>query len=201
MRYRLMFVLLRFVTFLTACINNETSSHKDTPYTYVSSERELIMPDIVFLNVIYNNPNDYDSFLLTFLDKNGNYYSKDNFVYEDNNVDYPLLLNLDELIDSFNSNPQNYTKHEQVCDVTELQNYHKIICELSENADYDLIYPEQLPAVESRSVDVYGIYYDSNNELRYIPIHSEKCMTQIYANDERANNVYKWYTDAIKIKE
>lgn len=182
-----LFLILVLIT--TGCTKNQSvnNSTTDTTNNFIKNN----MPDIVFLTYVTS---EYGDVLLTFWDNNGNYFSCDEI-----NTTYPFLLHIDELIDDFNSNSDKYIKHEQICDVNQLQKNYEIVCEIARNTEYDLIYPDVLPDVEARSVDVYGFYYDENEKLQYLRLHSETCMTQIYANDERANEVYEWYMNSIKI--
>jgi hypothetical protein len=149
-----------------------------------------VMPSIVFICV--NTSEDGDT-SLTFWDKNGNYYS-----CEENDITiYPF----NELIEKFNSGDGNFIKLEQTCDIEQLQTNYETILEIADNADYEIVYTDELPDVEARSVGWYGLYYNSEGEICYLLLHIEKFMTQIYANDERANDIYRWYMDSIKVNQ
>jgi hypothetical protein len=147
-----------------------------------------VMPSIVFLCVNTNEDGDVS---LTFWDKNGDYYS-----CADNDITTSLF---DELIEKFDSGEGNFIKQEQTCDIEQLQNNYETILEIADNADYKMVYPDVLPDVEARSVDWYGLYYNNEGKICYLLIHSEERMTQIYANDERANDIYRWYMDSISL--
>lgn len=79
------------------------------------------------------------------------------------------------------------------CDVNELfENYQKL-CELSNNKDYEILYPEAVPAVEANEEFWYGFYYDKAGELQALRIHERGAGGNYEANDERANEIYNWY--------
>jgi hypothetical protein len=162
---------------LVACGKN---SKYDTEYG--------VMPSIVFLCMNTSEDGDVS---LTFWDKNGDYYS-----CADNDITTSYF---DELIEKFNSGEGNFTKHEQTSDIKQLQNNYETILEIADDADYKIVYPDVLPDVEAGRINWYGLYYNSEGEVCYLLIHREECMTQIYANDERANDIYRWYMDSISV--
>lgn len=161
------------------------------------SEQATEMPDIVFIcrtNHYYedNGNAEYGKYLVTFWDKNGDYYM----------TDYNSLCELpfDKLTEKFVAGDEHFIELQQKCDVKELEENHRVICGLADNNDYGLKYPEVLPDVMDDRKGWYGLYYNAEGELCSVVIHSYECMTHIYANDERANNVYEWYMESIKIK-
>ncbi len=183
---------------------NKTASNKqiNNDKENIASDKEKIttgneaMPSIVF--ICSNTSADGKNELLTFCDKNGNYYS-----YADNDFS-PLLLHIDELIEKFDAGEGNFIKEEQTCDTKQLQANYKTVLEIANNADYALLYPdddEELPDVEARRVGWYGLYYNSKDEICYLPLHFEEYDMQISANDERANDVYIWYKEYVKLDE
>lgn len=161
-------------------------SNDDPVVDSVSAE----MPDIVFKKCIAYNRYENDSDrLLTFLDKNGNYYSStDSEIYG---------LSNEELIEKLKSGDERITKSSATCDVDELrENFDKLL-KVAENKEYELVYPEVVPCVEYDHITWYGLYFDKDGNLLSLPIH-ERMQTEIEANDDRANEIYKWYASAAK---
>lgn len=153
-----------------------------------STQKYSDMPDIVFISRDVYQWYDQDGNRMrsmTFRDKNGDIYSTDN-----NDL---CALPFDELIEKFISGDERFTKLELNCDISELEENYRKICDIADNAAYDLEYPEALPAVEADTEYWYGLYYDDAGELCYVLFHKNECMTDIYANDDRANEVYEWY--------
>lgn len=177
-------IIAVFVLFaLTGCDSTGTSAVTADMIQKVSD-----MPDIVF---ICCNVHESGNKQITFFDNNGAYYSCDD--------DAICSLPINELTEYFESGDAGFVKHNQTCDKAELQSCHEIICATADDADYALKYPEALPAVETRSVTWYGVYYDSVGEICLFPIHKEDRLTDIYSNSEQINQVYEWYKESIKL--
>jgi hypothetical protein len=174
--------LLFVIVFTSGCNNRENVAVDNNVNV------NEVMPSIMFLCVNTNEDGDVS---LTFWDKNGDYYS-----CTDNDI---TTSPFDELIEKFNSGEDNFIRQKQTCDIEQLQNNYETILEIADNADYKIVYPDVLPDVEAGSVGWYGLYYNSEGEVCNLLIHREERMTQIYANDERANDVYRWYIDSIKV--
>ncbi len=161
-------------------------SNDDPVVVSVSAE----MPDIVFKKcIVYNRYENDSDRLLTFLDKNGNYYSStDSEIYG---------LSNEELIEKLKSGDERITKSSATCDVDELrENFDKLL-KVAENKEYELVYPEVVPTVEYDHITWYGLYFDKDGNLLSLPIH-ERMQTEIEANDDRANEIYKWYASVAK---
>lgn len=150
------------------------------------------MPDIVFFNIIDYKESapdgEYES-AMTFYDKNGNHYVTD-AAYGS----YICGLKYEELISEYAAgNLDNKITLHTSCDVNELfENYRKL-CELSKNDDYEILYPEAVPAVEANEEFWYGFCYDESGELRALKIHEKGAGGHYDTNDERANEIYEWY--------
>lgn len=161
-------------------------SNDDPVVVSVSAE----MPDIVFKKcIVYNRYENDSDRLLTFLDKNGNYYSStDSEIYG---------LSNEELIEKLKSGDERITKSSATCDVDELrENFDKLL-KVAENKEYELVYPEVVPTVEYDHITWYGLYFDKDGNLLSLPIH-ERMQTEIEANDDRASEIYEWYKSAAK---
>lgn len=161
---------------------------------------ESDMPDIVFMSRTRYNPyvhhfdeNDFAEqgrYSITFVDKNGDYYFSDySEIY---------FLSNEELIETLKSGDERITKLSLSCDVDELSDNYKILLKVAANKKYELVYPGALPDVEDDSTTWYGLYYDKNGKLSSLPIHEKECMTPIEANDDRANEIFKWYSGAAR---
>lgn len=149
------------------------------------------MPDIVFkVCTSFNQYENDDGCLLTFIDKNGNYYFSD---YSE-----IFFLSNEELIESLKSGDDRITKLSVSCDADELSENYKKLLKVAANKKYELAYPEALPDVEADSTTWYGLYYDKDGNLSSLPIHAKERMTGINANDDRANEIYEWYSSAAK---
>ena len=150
------------------------------------------MPDIVFFNMINykeSAPDGQYESAMTFYDKNGNHYVTD-AAYGS----YICGLKYEELISEYASgNLDDKIVFHTSCDVDELfANYQKL-CELSQNKDCRILYPEAVPAVEANEEFWYGLYYDKAGELHALKIHERGAGGNYEANDERANEIYDWY--------
>ena len=155
------------------------------------------MPEIVFMIQTSYNPSvhgfyddessDHATGSLVFLDKNGDYYFTESLEIR--------VLKPDELIERLKSGDDRLEKTGASRNTDEiLENYKKLL-KAAANNNYELIYPERIPAVEDDRVTWYGLYYDKNGNLSSLPIHARECATSIEANDDRANEIYKWYSN------
>lgn len=196
-RHKLTAVITVLALIMSGCSKNADSESfsdlvSDSAVDPVSAE----MPDIVFtVRYVYNRyGNDFDEsseqgrYLLTFIDKNGNYYFSD---YSE-----ICFLSNEELIEALKSGDERITKLSITCDADELrENYNKLI---AVSKKCELVYPEALPDVEADSATWYGLYYGEDGKLMNIPFHANERMTGIETNNDRANEVYEWYTGAAK---
>ena len=201
MRKIFLAIITVFALVLSGCsINAVSGSFPETVSDPVVEPVSTEMPDIVFKKCIaynryehnfdYDDSAEQDRYLLTFLDKNGNYYSStDSEIYG---------LSNEELIEKLKSGDERITKSSVSCDADELrENFDKLL-KAAENKEYELVYPEAVPAVEDDHITWYGLYYDKDGKLSSLPIHEHKQCTEIEANDNRANEIYKWYAGAVK---
>lgn len=163
-----------------------------------NSVSEPDMPEIVFkVCTAYQDEHNFDDddsaeqgrYLLTFLDKNGNYY----------NSDYTEIyfLSNEELIEALKSGDERITKTSASCDADELRENYKKLLKVADNKDFELEYPEVVPGVEYDHVTWYGLYYDKDGKLSSLLIHEHR-QTEIDANDDRANEIFEWYRGAAK---
>lgn len=158
---------------------------KNYQTTYEPSQ----MPDIVFFNCIDYSETAEDGDVqsaITFYDKNGNHYTSED--------SYVCSLNIDELVKEYAAgNLDDKIKFHTTCDVNELfENYQKL-CELSKNEEFEIIYPEYGPDVLANRETWYGVYYDKAGRVQSILIHEKNAHGNHQANDERANEIYRWY--------
>lgn len=151
---------------------------------------ESDMPDIVFkVCTRYNQYENDDRCSLMFVDKNGNYYHSDDCEI--------FFLSNEELIEKLKSGDERITKLSVSCDTEELLENYKKLLKVAANKEYELEYPEVVPAVEYDHITWYGLYYDKDGNLSSLLIH-ERRQTEIYANDDRANEIFEWYSGAAK---
>lgn len=151
-----------------------------------TSDESVNMPDIVFLERVYN---DNDGFIsIAFTDSNGYGYSS---------VDKEVCsLDFEKLIEEYKSGGLDgrIMKSGSRSPEELRENYEKL-CETVCQNDCDIVYPEMLPDVETESYSWYGLYYDENNELKSQIIHANKCMTSLNSENDTINEIYKWYTN------
>ncbi len=150
------------------------------------------MPDIVFeVCTRYYRNNNYDMCSLTFVDKNGNFYSSD-----DSEIN--SLTNA-ELIEALRLGDERITKLPKSCDTDELLENYKKFLKVTANKEYGMAYSmEGIPAAESDCITWYGLYYDKDGKLVSLPIHKYRNFTEFNANDDRANEIFEWYSSAAK---
>ena len=159
---------------------------------------EAEMPDIVFMKrTVYNEYEhdiDYEAeqgrYMLAFFDKNGEYYTS---TYNE-----IFLLSFEELVDRYRSGDERIVRHDIKCDVGELRDNFKKLLEVSANEDYELLYPRYLPTVEAGTASWYGLYYDNEGKISSVILQDCTNTVMVEANDERANNIYRWYNRAAR---
>jgi hypothetical protein len=162
---------------------------------------ESKLPSILFISkTSYDNiiteediKNGASPCIVTFYDKNGNYYScaDDKVIYMDCvnlNSEYELG-NIDNRIELIGN-----------CDKYELQKKSVLLENMYisgklENAKLDML--NSLPDVEAKSSRWFGLYYDSDGNLQSQILHEEECMTDIYMNDDELNKIYVWLKTAL----
>lgn len=195
------------ISLMSGCSNADSESvipDVESDMSNVVSESEMFdiefsdMPDIVFevskVNE-YERGFDEDDFTgqgrcsLTFVDKNGNYYFSDySEIY---------FLSNEELIESLKSGDERITKLPKSCDTEELLENYKKLLKVANNKEYELEYPEVVPGVDYDHITWDGLYYDKDGNLSSLLIH-EHTEVEIYANDDRANEIYEWFSGAVK---
>jgi hypothetical protein len=163
---------------------------------------ESKLPSILFINkTSYDNiitdediKNGASRYIVTFYDKNGNYYS-----CVDDKVFHMDCINLNSEYES--GNIDNSIELIGNCDKYELQKKAVLLKNVYisgklENAELDT--PDSLPDVEAKSSSWFGLYYDSDGNLQSQILHREECMTDIYMNDDELNKIYEWLKTAVK---
>jgi hypothetical protein len=191
-------VVLLILSMISGCQNSKNRGPDRGPDVTVDESK---LPSILFINkTSYDNiitdediKNGASSCIVTFYDKNGNYYScaddkivcldyiSLNFEYESGNIDNNI-----ELIG-------NCDKYELQKKAVLLENMY--ISGKLENAKLDM--PDSLPDVEAKSSSWFGLYYDSDGNLQSQILHKEECMTDIYMNDDELNKIYEWLKTAL----
>ncbi|MDE6780877.1 MAG: membrane lipoprotein lipid attachment site-containing protein [Ruminococcus sp.] len=152
-----------------------------------TSDDSVNMPDIVFLESVYNYN---DGFIrIAFTDSNGDCYtSSDKEVcgsgFEELIEKYKSGSLDGKIIKSGSRNPE------------ELQSNYKKLCETVSQNECNIVYPQELPDVETESYSWYGLYYDENDSLKSQIIHANECMTSLRSDNDIINEIYKWYTDS-----
>ena len=78
------------------------------------------------------------------------------------------------------------------CDAGEVAKEYSMLLPVCQKGSVQLVVPEALPAVESDTITWYGYYYDSNGNPSTMVIHENRCMTNIFTDNETVNAVYSW---------
>lgn len=184
----IIYITILFMIFLTGCglWGDKTCART------INNPSE--MPEIVFLN-----ENDYRDVAedggklcaITFYDKFGNHY-----ISED---PYVCGLPYAEMVKEYAAgNLDDKIEYHMSCEVDEIFENYKKLCQLSRSKKLGMDYPEQVPQVETHRGYWYGLYYDKNGEIQTILLHEYGMGTDYYANDERANEIYEWYLSTFK---
>jgi hypothetical protein len=163
---------------------------------------ESKLPSILFINktscdnIITDEDikNGASRYIVTFYDKNGNYYScvDDKVIHMD-----CIDLNSEYESENIDNNIEligNCEKYELQKKAVLLENIY--ISGKLENAELET--PDSLPDVEAKSSSWFGLYYDSDGNLQSQILHREECMTDIYMNDDELNKIYEWLKTAVK---
>lgn len=171
-------VSLLSLAFMNGCSDKETENES------------VKIPDIVFIynKDIYYEDNDNSEtgdYLVTFWDKNGNYYF----------TDYNTICELpfDKLIEKFNSGDkriQYISKTLCTREASEIKNQYEKICSVDGNCKLE--YPAEFPAVNADKETWYGLYYNNNGELCSVELHKRMYETDIFSDNDIINEVYEW---------
>lgn len=174
---RKFFIILLTLYMLTGCGKDIKPNSENVP---------LKIPDIVFMERVYNNN---DGFIqIAFTDCNGDCYTSVD--------DEVCKLSIGELIEEYKSGSldDRIKKYKSRSPEEVQNNYQKLYNAISQN-DCDIVYPEMFPDVESEDYSWYGLYYDENEKIRLQVIHKNECYTDLYSDSDDLNDIYKWYTD------
>ncbi len=155
--------------------------------------RKEDMPDIVFMRVIGYGDFPREEGVKEeyyFYDRDGNYYySKDKYLYP---------LSYEEIVNEYIAgNLNDKIELKSSCNTDELLSNYKKILSLR-NKKVEIVYPRTLPCVESADHTWYAIYYDKNNNLKTLEIHSMIRLTSLSTDNDVANEVYQWWEDSLK---
>ena len=186
---RIIISIVSLMFFLTGCslVGDKTGART------INNPSE--MPEIVFLN-----ENDYRDVAedggklcaITFYDKFGNHY-----ISED---PYVCSLPYAELVKEYAAgNLDDKLEYLMSCDVDEIFENYKKLCQLSRSKTLVMDYPEQVTQEESYRRYWYGLYYDKNGEIQKILLHEYGMGTDYYTNDKRADEIYRSYERGFKV--
>jgi hypothetical protein len=197
-KYMRKVIALVFVLLIVSMISGCQNSKNRGPDVTVDESK---LPSILFINeTSYDNiitdediKNGASPCIVTFYDKNGNYYS-----CVDDKIICMDYINLNSEYES--GNIDDYIELIGNCDKQELQKKavslkNAYISGKLENAKLDM--PDSLPDVEAESSSWLGLYYDSDGNLKSQILHKEECMTDIYMNDDELNKIYEWLKTAL----
>lgn len=147
------------------------------------------MPDIIFKEFI-----DYSQIArshepqygMAYYDKKGNYYlTKDPYV---------CSLSNEELVKEFREGKlDDKIECRASWNVFSLFINHNVVCWLSANRLLDIVSLEISYAVATERVTWYGLYYDKFGNVKSLAFHRKDEHLDQWANDFRANILYRWY--------
>ena len=153
--------------------------------TGCSKESEnTILPDIVFFNVIdyYGSENEQ---AITFYDSKGNHYTSTD--------SYVCHLDLQSLVTEYGEGKLvDKINYHTSCDIDELLDNYSKLCELGKDG-CQIVYPNITLDYEADRFEWYGLYYDQNGKLDHVLLHVRNAEGDHFADDERANEIYRWY--------
>jgi hypothetical protein len=188
-------VVLLILSIISGCQNSKNRG----PDVAIDESK---LPSILFINktscdnIITDEDikNGASRYIVTFYDKNGNYYScvDDKVIHMD-----CIDLNSEYESENIDNNIEligNCEKYELQKKAVLLENIY--ISGKLENAELET--PDSLPDVEAKSSSWFGLYYDSDGNLQSQILHREECMTDIYMNDDELNKIYEWLKTAVK---
>ena len=158
--------------------------------TSQSAGSSVTVPEIAFICVSqreYDPENLSGRTYVTFFSSDGCYYSSDHDPFSSQTFE--------KMIKDFSSGEGYVAKLTQTCPKEEIAAQ----CRKLPSIKSELDYPEVMPDVESGKATWYGLYYDENGKLCSVTLHAYDRMTQVYSKDSTANEIYEWYTKAIKL--
>lgn len=153
------------------------------------------MPEIVFVYHICHlstaNSRDDAKCSMAFYDKNGNYYVSENTKL--------CSLSAEELIKEYaEGNLNDQIELHMIGDAEEIFANYKKLCKVSKNNKFEMVYPEEGPESIEDEAQWYGIYYDKEGNVQTLIFHESDAHGSHYSNDERANEIYEWYTNSFR---
>ena len=173
---RFLWIAAAMLCFLSGC------SHAEPPE----------MPEIVLMHYtdryIAEPDSDTDPCVLTFLDRNGNWYLCTDQAF--------LSQPLTEQYKAFCSESAPVRQIKTVCTPEELLERYVPVSGLS-RTDIQLDMPEIFPAVEADEHIWYILNFDGTQALQAVVIHKNECLTDIQTTNEAANAFYDWFTAAL----
>ena len=145
---------------------------------------KTILPNIVFFNVIDYYGEETEQ-AITFYDNKGNHYASSDA--------YVCSLELQQLLTEFAEGKLNgKIEYHTSCNIEELMDNYQKLCSLGK-AGCHIEYPDYSLDIEADRITWYGIYYDQNGELEVVLLHERNAEGDHFADDERANEIYRWY--------
>ncbi|MCR4646763.1 MAG: hypothetical protein K5695_15365 [Oscillospiraceae bacterium] len=86
------------------------------------------------------------------------------------------------------------------CDTADLAAQYRRLVPLYQEGRFTFEEPMELPAVEAGTSAWYGYYYDKAGALTYMCIQKNKCMTNIYTDNDTVNEVCDWLNETSRKK-
>lgn len=184
------------VLLLAGCGNEDSGSstaHVKAVHEAFEADTEQV-PDIVFMkkttyNQAYSENMEYQ---LNFFDKSGRYYVSDNTSLGG--------LSPEDIVKEF----QNGTLLNVIqltgksCDMDVLSENFMKFCSVCSDEDYSIEYYDVDDSAESDLVTWYGFSYDTDGRLRHVVLHDYYSGTEFSSNNQTAEEVFKWFSKAIK---
>ena len=177
---KLLCIVTLFATMLCGCGGDRTVAKK--------LRKPEQMPEIVFWSST-DFTDVADKYELqgvwTFCDRNGNFYKLEEWGEES-----WAIWDIEEQFASGELSKK--MKLYATCEVEELFENYKKLCEISKNKDYEVKRPDFGPAVESAKGGWWGGYYDKDGNLQGVELYAYDAHGQHNANDARATEIVDW---------
>ena len=152
------------------------------------SSKEQKMPEIVF---VYESSFSYkNEYKIWFIDKEGNiYYSTDDQV-----VGNPFQVKIDKFTAGEYDDKMTLVG---TVEVSELESYYKQFIKLTKNKEFELVFPGWGVTAECPWQRWYGLYYDSDEELKWL-LFFEEDTSEYIPNDTNAVEIEEWMSELMK---
>ena len=149
------------------------------------------IPCAVFIRRLQENKYCPEKSSVSLYDSSGYYYFT-----EDKDICGLSNIQINEKLAS--GGMADYRMKCEAISTDEIAANYRLVCEAAAAGNCELDMPDRLPCVEAPEIAVYTMYYTSDGELKSVCIYKNKCMSNIFTNSEKLNEVYRWYRDTFR---